>query len=288
MHRQPGVGRFLCVLSFSGTEDKNNGSIRRPLILDERPDRRTTGLRRDCKQARRGKGQNTMKRSHTVGLTLIVTAALSATLASTASAITFLLAEWLINGAALTSTLAVEQTGELNIINTNGGGLGVRVELLCSGILDGTIGINGADEITELLNLAKEAINLTPLTELALSCTNTKNCTEPLFWAEGLPWKTELQLMEDTESFFVDLLTSGQYYWECLILGVSVNELCEYATAIKITNIAEGLDAEFSDAFQELAGLPLGTCGGRPETLIVEGLGLIVPDAGTLTASSEG
>jgi hypothetical protein len=230
-----------------------------------------------------------MKRIQVLGLALVAVVAVSAFVASAASAVTFLLAEWLITGVPLTGTLAVEQTGELNLINTNGGGLGVRVELLCSGTLDGTIGPNGADEITELLNLEKVAINLTPLVGTALACTNTKNCTEPLVWAEELPWKTELVLMEDTESFFVDLLINGKYYAECLILGVSVNELCEAATtAIKITNIAEGLDAEFSDAFQELAELKLGVCGGRAETAIVEGLGLIVPDAGTLTASSEG
>jgi len=231
-----------------------------------------------------------MKRIQVLGLALVAVVAVSAFVASAASAVTFLLAEWLINGAALTGALAVEQTGELNLINTNAAGLGVRVEILCSGILDGTITTNGGGEITELLNLAKEAINLTPLTELGLiTCTNTKNCTEPLVWAEELPWKTELQLMEDTESFFVDLIANGRYYAECLILGVSAAELCEAATtAVKITNIAEGLDAEFSDAFQELAELPLGICGGRAGTAIVEGLGLIVPDAGTLTASSEG
>ena len=146
-----------------------------------------------------------MKRIHVVGLALVAMVALSAIIASTSSAaVTFLLAEWLIGGEKMTAALAVEQSGELNLINTNASGLGIRVEILCTGILDGTVGPASAGEITELLNTSKEAISLTALSGLALempNCTNTKNCTEPLVWAVGLPWKTELELMEDTTSF---------------------------------------------------------------------------------------
>lgn len=231
-----------------------------------------------------------MKRIYVLGLAVVAVVALSALVASTASAaVTFLLAEWLIGGEKLEAALAVEQTGELTLINTNGGGDGLRVEILCSGTLDGTVGPASADEITELLNLAKEAISLTALTGLALECTNSKDCTEPLVWAEELPWKTELELMEDGgASFFVDLLINGRYYAECLVLGISMNELCEApTTAVAITN-GPPVTATFSEAFQELAELKLGSCAGRAETAIVEGSATITPDAGTLTVSSEG
>ena len=232
-----------------------------------------------------------MKRIHALGLTLVAVVALSATVASTSSAaVTFLLAEWLIGGEKITAALAVEQSGELNIINTNGGGAGIRIEILCTGILDGTVGPASAGEITELLNPAKEAISLTALSGLALECANTKNCTEPLFWYVGLPWKTELELMEDTTSFFVNLIINSKYSVECLILGVSSEEECVApTTAVEMSNIAGGtVDAIFSDAFQELAELKLGECGKRTETAIVEGLRTITADAGSLTVSSEG
>jgi hypothetical protein len=228
---------------------------------------------------------------HVLISTVLAVLMLSALFASTASgAVTFLLAEWLIGGEKLTTSLAVEGTGEINLIDTNAGGLGIRVEVLCSGIGVGTIGPNGAGEVTEFLNLAKEAIGLTPLTGLALTCTNSANCTEPLGWAAKLPWKNELVLMEDgTESFFANLTINAGDYVECLILGVSVDEECSASVgAIKVTNESGGVDGELSDPFQELAELKLGACGGRAETAILEGLGTLVPDAGTLTASSEG
>jgi hypothetical protein len=228
-----------------------------------------------------------MKRIHVIGVALLAMFALSAIVASAASAVTFLPAEWLINGEKLAAALAITQEGELNLINTNGGGFGIRVEILCSGILLGTVGPGAADSTTGLQNLAKEAISGTPLTGLALTCTNDAGCTEPKVWAEELPWKTSVDLMEDgAETFFVDLLENGKYYAECLILGIAVSELCTApVTAIQLTNEAAGVDATFSDAFQELAELKLGECGERPETAIVEGLGTIKPDAGTLTVS---
>ena len=233
-----------------------------------------------------------MKRVRIIGLVVIAVCALGVAIASTASAaVEFLRAEWLIGGEKMTAALAVEQSGELNIVNTNGGGVGIRVEILCIGILDGTVGPGDADEISELLNAAKESINLAPLTELALTCANTKNCTEPLVWAEELPWKTEVELMEDGGStFFVDLWINSKFYMECLVLGVSVNELCQAPTiAADLSNEAGGVvDLGFSDAFQELAELKLGECGGRAETYILEGVLRTTPDAGSLTVSSEG
>lgn len=229
-----------------------------------------------------------MKRIHMLAIALLVLSALSAVVASAASAVTFLLAEWLINGAPLTAALNVTNEGELTLINTNGGGFGVRVEILCSGKFDGNVGPNSADEIKELLSLGGTLIGTTALTTTALECTNTKNCEGPLVWAEGLPWKTEAELMEEgTEVFFADLLIGGSYVASCLILGAEVEELCTApTTAVQLTNEAGGVvDAQFSDAFQELAGLKLGECGGRLETAIVEGLGTIKPDEGSLTVS---
>lgn len=225
-----------------------------------------------------------------MGVALLALFAFSVVLASTASALTFLLAEWLETGAVISSPKLVDQEGELNLINLDAGGLSVTVELLCTGILDGTVGPASEDSITSLLNLNGEEISGAALGPLALECTNSKNCTEPLVWAEELPWKTELELMEDgTEVLFVDLLMKGAYVAECLVAGISVEELCTVATtAIEITNEAGGtVDAVFSDPFQELAGLKLGECSSHAEVAEVTGLGLILLTSGNaLTASS--
>ena len=232
-----------------------------------------------------------MRKPYILGAALLALFVFSVVLASTASAVvTFLLAEWLESGAAITSAKLVDQEGELNYINLNGGGLGVKIEILCSYILDGTVGPASEGSITSLLNLAGEEISGVALTGLALLCTNSQNCTEPKVYAEELPWRTELELMEDgTGVFFVDLLLNFKFYFECLVLGVSVSELCTApTTAIEITNEAGGLvDAVFSDAFQELAGLELGECSGRAKTSELTGLETLLLTSGApLTASS--
>jgi hypothetical protein len=232
-----------------------------------------------------------MRRIQIIGLMFVVMCAAGVAVASPASAVEFLRAEWLIAGGKVTTASADEEEAEMKLIDTNAEGVGVRAEVLCSFILDGTLGPGGADEVTELLNLSREPINLTALTELALVCTDVDNCTEALVWAEELPWKTEAELMEDgSETFFVDLTLNTKFYIECLILGVSANELCQAPTIVSdLTNVAGGtVDEEFSDAFQELAELKLGECGGRPETFILEGLLTVKPASGALTVSSEG
>ena len=110
-----------------------------------------------------------------VGVAILAVLALSAmALASTASAVvTFLLAEFLENAIGIGETILVETTGELELEDTKApiiGNAGVK----CSGTFDGDIGVDGADDITELLNLEtpKALINATPLVELALLCTN--------------------------------------------------------------------------------------------------------------------
>ena len=185
------------------------GWVRRSLTMDECPSLAIPSLCRCSIESRRGKGRSEMRKLHLLGVVLIAVVAFGVVSAATASAVTFLLAEWLVGGAAVTSTVLTETTGEL-LISENMTVLGVKVKIgvLCSGIFVGNIGSDGADDITELLNLPKELIDLTPLVELGLECTNDENCPEPLAWADNLPWLTQLELMVDgSEEFFVDLLT---------------------------------------------------------------------------------
>ena len=230
-----------------------------------------------------------MRKFHVLGLALVAVCAFGVLSAAGASALTFLLAEWLSSGNPITTTLLSETTGELAFAETLDG---IAINALCSGILDGFVGPNGADEITEALTLAKETISPTGLTGLAISCTNSLNCGEPLFWYLNLPWLSLLVLMEDgTETFFADLLVSEKtggtvaYEIECMSLGIA--DACSVTEAAsKVENITEGINSEFTDAFTTLVGLKLANCEiAGTEAGVVEGLSLITSSGVTLTAS---
>jgi hypothetical protein len=235
-----------------------------------------------------------MKKMQVFTVACLALFAFSVVVAS-ASAVTFLLAEWLINNAPVTGILLVESTGELELIGLNGAGIGIKSAVLCSGTFDGWIGEDGLDWNTELLNLSKEAISSTELSGLALTCTNIKECTTPTVWPDGIapPGMETLAVLIEETGFtgFADLLFNAGWYVECTSILGKISELCSAAeTAVQLTNEANGtVNAEFSDAFQLLAGLTLATCtAGGAETGEVNGLGIITPDAGTLEISSTG
>jgi hypothetical protein len=230
-----------------------------------------------------------MRKYYVLGLALVAVCAVGIVSAAGASALTFLLAEWLENGAGITATLLIQITEERLIIIILDG---MVFHYTCSAILDGFAGPNGADEITETLTLGGEAISQTGLTGTALTCTNNENCGEPLSWELGREL-TRLVLIEDgTETFFGDLVTSettgGEigFEFECMSLGLS--DTCKTAEAVELVeNTAEGLNLEASAAFTELAGLKLFNCAtAGTEKGSVEGLGIMTSSgAGTLTAS---
>ncbi len=200
-------------------------------------------------------------------------------------------AEWLLEGAAIVTPDLVEIPGELNLINLDGGGLSVDIEVLCSLILEGTVGSGNGDLITEVLNLAKELISGTALSGLELVCANSKNCESPKLWGVKLPWETELETMgtEEEGSFFSDIILKGEYTAECTVLGTKIEESCtEPEIAVEAKNESGGsVDESFSDAFQELAGLTLGSCGGHAEVAEITGLVTVTPvGGGSLSVSS--
>jgi hypothetical protein len=238
-----------------------------------------------------------MKKFQLLGLVLVAIFAFGAVSAVTASAVEFLLAEWLVSGSPVSSVLLADVEGELALSETIPI-INVKISALCSGTLDGTIGLTGEDTITELLTLGTTGtlVSSTPLVEPGLLCTNTENCPEPLAWADNLPWNTLLELMVDgTETFFVDLLTaaSGNVGYHVVCMGsTGLEDLCQSAEAgAKATNTAEGLDLEFSEAFNALAGFKLANCEkAGAEAGTVEGLGFILLTGSMepVTASSEG
>jgi hypothetical protein len=236
-----------------------------------------------------------MKKFQILGVSLIAVFAIGVVVAASASAaVTFLLAEWLVGGSAVTTELSVDAEGELLLEDTKVPIIG-KVAVLCSGILEGTINSNGKDETKELLNLAGEAISLTALSGLALSCTSeTGPCTGIEVWAINLPWPTDLELMvEGTESFFADLiLMKGEANpgWAVFCKNLSVEDICEALEGVsQKTNEGSNVDTNFTEAFTELAELKLGSCTqGGVESAIVEGLGtILLVEGGTLAVSSE-
>jgi hypothetical protein len=98
-----------------------------------------------------------MRKFYGLGLAMVAVCAIGVLSAASASAITFLLAEWLSSGSSITATLLTETTGgEVAFTETLDG---IKIDILCSGIFDGSIGPNGADEIEEpLIYLAKRLV----------------------------------------------------------------------------------------------------------------------------------
>jgi hypothetical protein len=230
-----------------------------------------------------------MRKFLLLGLVLGAVCAFGILSVAGASALTFLLAEWLESGKGITATLLAEIPDELAFTETLDG---IKIDVLCSAILDGFVGPDGAAEITETLNLGGEAISLIGLTGTAIACTNSENCGEPLAWGLDLPWLSLYVLMEDgIQTFFDDLTvsqTTGEevaYEIECMSLGLA--DTCSVSeVASKVENVTEGVNIEFSDAFTELAGLKLFSCEiAGTEAGVVEGLGLISVTGVTLTLS---
>jgi hypothetical protein len=219
--------------------------------------------------------------------------------AGPALAVTFLLAEWLVNGSAVTTELAVEYSGELELSDKKT--LVGTAAVLCSVILDGWVGVNSLAHVSEVLNLSGGAISSTPLTGTALSCTTQKGCetsSAPTVYPLNLPWEGEAELMEDSGSFFAVLLfgSGGNPGWEitCLVLGVSLTDECKPASSGEAVAelILEGatLLANFSEAFTELSGAKLATCsqGGAESGETAGGSTIKLTGGGELSASSEG
>jgi len=232
-----------------------------------------------------------MKRINILTAVLVAAFAVSVVVVASAAAVEFLLALWLDGGVAVSAELLVETEGEVELVSLNGGGLGVVIKVLCSGIFVGSIGPESLGFASELLTLGGVAVPLAELTGTALLCTNIQNCTEPELWASKLGWEGEAELMVDgTETFFVALGLNGGWYSQCLVLGITTSETCTAAEAVsKLTNEANGtIDGEGSDAFQILAGLKLGNCTvGGAESAEVNGLGIGLESGVTLSVSSE-
>ena len=198
-----------------------------------------------------------MKKFQAIILALAAVTAFAAVMVSSASAETTLLAEWLVGGAAVTTALNTETSGSLLLEDTKTPAGAAAV--LCSAILDGTVNSNGNGTITGVLNLAKETIGELP-SGLALGptdCFSEKVCSNtdvievrPV----GLPWTTNLYLMENGE-ILVEVQKTG-YELACTVI-VKVEDTCTGNAAVPVINDSVTGDAETPG---EVVATPNATC----------------------------
>ncbi len=233
-----------------------------------------------------------------VGVALLAVVAFSAiVLASAASAaIVYLLAEWLNNNVALTSTVLAETVTEVLLEDTKDSAAGgAAISVNCEGLVDGDLGPDGANDFTEVLTPAGEPISRTALSGSGFSCNKEALCESAKVWAVNLPWLSVLELWEEgASSGFVVLLTGTKgnmgWYMECTILGVKGTDECTTpeGAAEATENNAEGVLAIFSTGVTELFGAKAGVCtgSGNTETGVTQGIGIIrLPSGGPLAAS---
>lgn len=193
---------------------------------------------------------------------------------------------WLVKGTAISNGEAnarnTEWTGEIIIGNLNSG-----VEVKCSYILLGTMYNLSSTEATLEggFGLVKSVVDLGGVTFKGLEfsgmlCSTAKpafcenNAESPLVWPDGLPWLTTLHLMtldseEKAASLFLMLFSADPtslmaYETKCLLLGATIEELCEGESSADLELMAgtpNSLLAEFIPEELELEKLE-ATCNG--------------------------
>jgi hypothetical protein len=214
---------------------------------------------------------------------LCASVALGAFTASASGAVTFSLAEWLVNGAPLKVQLLTETSMEFLLEDT-----AFKAAVLCSALLDGWVEQNSLGWFSEVLTLGDGVVSTTALSAPGLMCTAQAGCetSHPVtVWAVNLGWETEAEEMEDPPAgkFFALLILphagggNPGLEVECTILGVKSTDECTASPLVAELKPEIGaMSIKFSEAFTELAEAKLSTCTfGGGEKGIVEGDGVI-------------
>jgi hypothetical protein len=230
-----------------------------------------------------------MKKHHVLGLALLAVFAFSAILAVSASAAETLLAEWLINGASVTTLTSVTTEGKL-LLEDEKVPIAGKVSVVCEGILDGSVGANGEDEITEVLNLEGKKVESEAT---ALSCPLQEACEEAgKVWPAGLPWHTLLILVEEEIEAklvvsFKDLIqqSTAGYNVLCKVFGIAQEDKC-----VALGNSGGKVSNGATDVLLTAETIaPNGNCSlggnGSGKIQVVEGLIFPLMTSETLTVS---
>jgi hypothetical protein len=182
-----------------------------------------------------------MKKLQVILLALVAMFALSAVLAATASAEATLLAEWLINGAGVTTlTSTTSMLGKI-LLEDTAAGAGVE----CEGEFIGSVGPNGEDETTKVFTKGGVEVTLAAPLTLANGCTITKGCEAAAgveVAPEGLPWHTLLYL-DETTGKFLDNVAKAAYSVKCRIIFTVTDECTVTNGAFEVLASAGGAEA---------------------------------------------
>jgi hypothetical protein len=203
-----------------------------------------------------------MRKIQLLGIALVAVCAFSALITTSAFALTFETAKWLVKTEEAMAGTKTEAIGSFLFHNLENG-----AEILCEGILDGTVGPNGEDSVTEVLTtgdvLVKE-LDEEKGTE-GIKCVKDPSneiCAEGDIevWPVGLPFLTVLML---DETKFYDLIINAEYAILCLVLGFDILELCvsppNGLSWAEVVNLATEVEAVG-------AAEPEATCNGKEET----------------------
>ena len=221
-----------------------------------------------------------MKKIHLIGLALVALLAFASLSASSAFALEWEPAEWLVGGKPAQAGQNAKLEGELLLEDKK---LGIAV--ICSGILDGEYQTPTDLLIRKVLSLA--GVEIEVLKGAGLLCKTEKGCAENVdleVWPENLPWLLFPELDVSDSKPWVLVFGEGAgapgYTVKCLVLGISTEETC---LAI------EGSGNEVIDAtggVETAAGTEdneNGTC-----TVGGEGAGVIEAETADLLTSEEG
>lgn len=215
--------------------------------------------------------------------------------------------EWLADGAPITAALSAETPIELALIALEKAGGAFVEEILCSLIMDGTVGPGAEGVIEDILSLTGETIGeLEMANEKPLSCTVTSNNAMDLsacklntlveVWLDNLnlelvlTWKTQIELMGAEPLFLNHLFGGGAgkevgYEFKCEInLGVKIEELCESLRSAALENVVGGVQMTFNwenpigteAAECTLLGVGTGTLKGSGITKLTNGKALTI------------
>lgn len=185
-------------------------------------------------------------------------------------------AEWLLNGAKISSATSVTSEGALTVEDSKATGGAVKIE--CSGKFIGTVGPGATDKITEVLSLTgTSTISCTLITRGACEGTTAEAK------AIHLPWATELLLATETE--FRDDLSSGGsgevgVTVVCKTLIGNVTDECTGKTSSEELNVTGGVEDIF-EAKSETLNCSLGGAGAG----VLRGKSTKKAASGTLTVS---
>ncbi len=239
-----------------------------------------------------------MRKFQWFGIAVVAVLLFGVAVASSASAaVTFLLAEWLVNGKPIIEgeSFKVESKGTLLLedLKTLLGASSVE----CTWTFDGWVGPDGLDLISEVLNASGELISSTPLSGTALICKTEKTCEEALVWPLHLGWETLLELWEvGGASGFIDLILpdgNGNPGWYMLCektITKPVDECSVPTVGVELGLSGATLTETFSEVFTRLMEESLTECTqSKEKSGIIEsvGAGTISSPGNTLSASSE-